>query len=54
MEKKSQDQEGLTRNDVIKKSRNDQQELDVLLAVITPGNIHKEVDYGPAVGKEAL
>ncbi len=28
--------------------------LDSLLAGITPKNAHKEVSFGPAVGKEAL
>lgn len=28
-------------------------ELGALLAAITPGNLHTETDFGPAVGKEA-
>ena len=29
-------------------------DLDELLAAITPDNLHEEVDFGPAVGKEAF
>lgn len=29
-------------------------ELETLLAGITPDNLHGEVDFGPAVGKEAF
>ena len=28
--------------------------LDALVAAITPANLHGEVDFGPAVGKEML
>lgn len=29
-------------------------DLDALVAGITPTNLHSEVDFGPAVGKEAF
>lgn len=32
----------------------DEADLETLLAGITPDNLHSEVDFGPAVGNEAL
>lgn len=54
MEKKSQDHDEPSQDDMIDQSHNDPLELDALLAGITPENIHKEVDFGPATGKEEL
>lgn len=39
---------------VIEPLPDSQYELDALLAGITPENLHGEVDFGPAVGKELL
>jgi antitoxin MazE len=39
---------------VIEPIRNPEYDLDELLAGITPDNIHKEIDFGAPVGKEAL
>lgn len=54
MEKKSQGNDELSRDDVIEQLQDDPLELNNILAKITPENIHKEVDYGPADGKETL
>jgi antitoxin MazE len=39
---------------VIEPVRVKEYNLDQLLAGITPDNLHGEVDFGPAVGKETL
>jgi antitoxin MazE len=40
---------------VIEPVRNTKEyDLEQLLAGITPENLHSEVDFGPAVGKEAF
>lgn len=39
---------------VIEPVRSEADDLDALLARITPDNVHEEVDFGPAVGDEAL
>ena len=39
---------------VIEPVRQREYDLDELLADITPENLHAEVSFGPAVGKEAL
>jgi antitoxin MazE len=39
---------------VIEPIRPDIYDLDLLLADITPENLHTEVSFGPAVGKEAF
>ena len=39
---------------VITPIQEDAVSLDALLAGITPDNVHAEVDFGPAVGDEAL
>jgi antitoxin MazE len=39
---------------VIEPVKPSQVELAQLLAGITPDNLHAEVDFGPAVGKEAF
>lgn len=37
---------------IIEPIRSSEYDLDRLLAQITPGNLHAEVDFGPAVGRE--
>ena len=37
---------------VIEPVRQDECDLDALIAGINPDNLHGEVDFGPAVGKE--
>lgn len=39
---------------VIEPMRQREYDLDALLADITPENLHAEVSFGPAVGKEVL
>jgi antitoxin MazE len=39
---------------VIEPLRRREYDLDALLADITPENLHTEVSFGPAVGKESL
>jgi antitoxin MazE len=39
---------------VIEPIRTGNYDLDLLLADITPENLHTEVSFGPAVGKEAF
>ena len=39
---------------VIEPVRQREYDLDELIAGITPENLHAEVSFGPAVGKEAL
>ncbi len=38
---------------VIRPSVAPRYELDALLASVTPGNLHTEIDFGPARGKES-
>lgn len=39
---------------VIEPVRPEKYDLDLLIEGITPSNLHKEVGFGPAVGKEAF
>lgn len=39
---------------VIEPIVSNEDELDVLLAGITPDNLHEAIDFGPAIGRESL
>ncbi len=39
---------------VIEPVRDAEFDLDLLLAAVTPGNLHSEADFGAPVGKEAF